>query len=85
MCFTYILYSKLLDIFYICHTCEELSERLRKHNTNHKGFTSKANDWKLVFTQEFNSKSEAYQFELKLKSWKSRIRIEKLVRGASGG
>ncbi|WP_251834110.1 GIY-YIG nuclease family protein [Kaistella pullorum] len=44
MYFCYILYSKSLDQFYIGHTGEELKERLRRHLSNHKGFTAKAKD-----------------------------------------
>ena len=48
MCYTYILYSETLDKFYIGHTCENLNERLTKHLSNHKGFTAKVKDWKIV-------------------------------------
>ena len=37
----YILYSKLLNRYYIGST-ENIESRLRKHNTNHKGFTGRA-------------------------------------------
>ncbi len=38
----YILFSALRNSYYIGHTGDELNERLRKHNSNHKGFTGKA-------------------------------------------
>ncbi|WP_228376810.1 GIY-YIG nuclease family protein [Chryseobacterium formosense] len=44
MCYCYILYSKSLDKYYIGHSCEDLQERLRKHLSNHTGFTDKAKD-----------------------------------------
>ena len=78
MCHLYILYSSQIDKYYIGHTCDELSERLRKHNTNHKGFTGKANDWELVYTESFPQKEEAYARERQIKKWKSRIKIEQL-------
>ena len=37
----YILFSAPADKFYVGHTNESLDERLRKHNTGHKGFTGK--------------------------------------------
>jgi hypothetical protein len=37
----YILQSTRRDRFYIGHTGDELSERIRKHNTTHKGCTAK--------------------------------------------
>ena len=44
MYFCYILYSKSIDHFYIGHTGEDPHERLRKHLSDHKGFTSRAKD-----------------------------------------
>lgn len=41
----YILYSTLKDKYYIGYTSNEIEERIRKHNTNHKGFTGGAGDW----------------------------------------
>ncbi|GAB3235918.1 GIY-YIG nuclease family protein [Algoriphagus aestuariicola] len=78
-CFFYILYSSSADRFYVGHTCEKLEERLRKHNSNHKGFTGKKNDWNLVYSEEFGSKSDAYKREREVKSWKSKKRIEELI------
>jgi putative endonuclease len=40
----YILYSKTLDKFYVGSTSESIVERMKKHSTNHKGFTGKAKD-----------------------------------------
>jgi len=48
-----------------------LPERLRKHNSNHSGFTGKYNDWKIVYSEKFVSKSEAYARERQIKKWKS--------------
>jgi len=75
----YILYSILKDKYYIGHTGEELSERLRKHNTNHKGFTGGVGDWVITYKEVYGSKSDAYKRELEIKNWKSRKRIEKLI------
>ena len=77
----YILYSKLADKFYIGHTTETVDERLRKHNSNHKGFTGKFNDWKIVHVEPLASKENAYKREREVKAWKSRQRIEQLVAG----
>lgn len=74
----YILFSKKLNKYYIGST-NDLVERLRKHNSNHKGFTGKIGDWKVVYSEEFKSKTEAYFRESQVKSWKSRKAIEKLI------
>ena len=44
----YILYSDILNKFYIGYTVDNLRERLRKHNSNHSGFTGKIGDWKVL-------------------------------------
>ncbi|GEJ46227.1 MULTISPECIES: GIY-YIG nuclease family protein [unclassified Chryseobacterium] len=79
MYFCYILYSKTLDKFYVGHSSESLQERLRKHLSDHKGFTSKTKDWKVVYFETLVSKSSAYKREREIKAWKSKSRIQKLV------
>jgi putative endonuclease len=56
---TYILYSSQKDKYYVGFTGDEINERLRKHNSNHKGFTGRSGDWKIVYTEIFLEKSEA--------------------------
>ena len=75
----YILFSGIYDKYYIGFTSDELQSRLRKHNSNHKGFTEKTNDWDLKHVENFDTKPEAMAREKEIKSWKSRIRIEKLI------
>ena len=78
-CYFYILQSKSKDKNYIGHTCDDLSERLRRHNSNHKGFTGKNADWEIVYFEKFNSKEEAYERERKVKSWKSKVKLKELI------
>ena len=61
------------------HTEDVPSERLRRHNSNHKGFTGKGKDWEIVSLELFSTKAEAYAREREIKSWKSRKRIEHLI------
>ncbi len=75
----YILYSSIRDKYYVGHTGDHLAERVRKHNTRHKGFTGGAGDWKVIYTEIFSSKEEAYKREREVKNWKSRKLIEKLI------
>jgi putative endonuclease len=79
LCHLYILYSKKLDKFYLGHTCDLIGERLRKHSTNHKGFTGSTPDWVLVYKEEYSDKGSAYARERHLKSWKSRKKIIELI------
>jgi putative endonuclease len=60
---TYILFSPTLNKYYIGHTGDTLEERLRKHNSNHKGFTGGVADWELKYYRQFDTKEEAYSKE----------------------
>jgi len=77
--YLYILFSSSFDKFYIGHT-SNIEERIRKHNTNHKGYTGKKNDWSLVYSEEYNTKEEAYAREREIKAWKSRVKILSLIK-----
>ena len=75
----YILHSTTRSKYYIGFTGEELEERLRKHNSNHKGFTGSVSDWKIVYNESFAEKKKAIEKEQQIKKWKSRKAIEKLI------
>jgi len=75
----YILYSSSRDKYYIGSTGDDLSERLRRHNSNHAGFTGKGNDWILVYKMEYQDKATALKMEKLIKSWKSRKKILALI------
>ena len=81
MFYTYILYSPSKDKFYI-GISENPIERLKKHNAKNKGFTNQVKDWEIVFLKEFETKSETLAFEKKIKAWKSKIMIQKLISSA---
>ena len=76
---TYILFSQILDSYYIGFTAVDLKKRLDKHLANHRGFTAKAKDWVVVHQEVFPSKQQAMQREKQLKNWKSKIRIRELI------
>jgi putative endonuclease len=76
---TYILYSETIKCYYIGFTGDTIEDRLRKHNSNHKGFTGKANDWVLVYSEQFKDKKAAIKREEEIKNWKSRKLIQKLI------
>ena len=61
MFYTYILYNSPLDKFYTGST-NNIKDRLHRHNTGQSKSTKKgAPDWKLVYSKEFESRSDAYQ------------------------
>jgi putative endonuclease len=68
----YILYSSTRNRYYVGYTGDNIEERLRKHNSNHSGFTGKTGDWKVVYTERYQTKEEAYKRERKVKGCKSR-------------
>ena len=78
---TYILYSGILDRYYIGYCGHDLQKRLRTHLSGHKGFTAKAKDWKIVHFETFGSKKEAMDRERQVKKWKSRKMVEALLSG----
>ncbi|MCC7030906.1 MAG: GIY-YIG nuclease family protein [Chitinophagaceae bacterium] len=77
--FVYILYSTLKYRFYVGYTGDELSERLRKHHSKHKGYTGGVGDWKIVYTESFETVEEARAREVQIKKWKSRKKIQELL------
>jgi len=79
MAWLYILYSENLDRFYIGATSDFLNERIRRHLSDHKGFTAAAKDWRLVYSEQFDDFKEAHKREKQIKSWKSKAMIIKLI------
>ena len=78
--FLYILQSQSADKFYT-GSSDDAQRRLKFHNSIEKGFTARYRPWVIVFTKEFPSKKLAQAAERKIKSWKSRIMILKLING----
>jgi putative endonuclease len=79
MAYLYILYSSVLDRYYIGHTANAPEIRLAKHLSKHGGFTSHASDWELVYNEYYETKELAYAREREIKKWKSRKKIEQLL------
>jgi len=74
----YILFSEKLNKYYIGFT-SDLNARIIRHNQGGKSFTGKTNDWKIVYSEEFEEKTEAINRETQIKGWKSRKMVEKLI------
>ena len=75
---TYILQSQKSSRYYVGHT-ENITKRLLRHNNGLVSATRNKGPWVLVFFENFNSRIEANQRELEIKSMKSKIYIEKLI------
>jgi len=80
MYYLYILKSRSSGKYYV-GSSENPQRRLEFHNSVEKGFTSRYRPWEIVLTREFPDKHTAQTAERKIKSWKSKIMIEKLLRG----
>jgi putative endonuclease len=78
MYYVYIIYSKLLNKYYV-GSCQNIDERLYDHLNSRSTYTKSAKDWKLKYSESFSSRSEAYHREMQIKKMKSRIYIEKLI------
>jgi predicted GIY-YIG superfamily endonuclease len=68
------------ESYYVGHT-DNLEVRLAKHqNGEYPGYTVRRRPVKLVFTEEFASRDDAFERERQLKGW-SRKKKEALIRG----
>ena len=75
----YILYSPHLDQYYVGHT-QNLEDRLFRHNNSGSKSTKKTNDWKVMYTENYEFKNDACKREIEIKKKKSRRYIEILIR-----
>ena len=76
--YTYIIFTDLLNRFYIGSTAN-IEERILRYNHKSKGFTGNKSDWILVYSESFKTREEAIEREFQIKKWKSRKMIEKLI------
>ena len=78
---TYILYSSKLDLYYVGHT-ENIKIRLEQHRSGESKFTSKANDWVIKYSKQFETRELAREEEFSIKRKKSRKYIEWLIQSS---
>ena len=83
MYYTYILYSKSINKYYVGYT-ENLELRIERHNSGWGKYSSRGIPWELIYSESFSTKSEAIKRENEIKRWKSRAMIEKLIKSAGG-
>ncbi|GAB4248257.1 MAG: GIY-YIG nuclease family protein [Ekhidna sp.] len=79
----YILKSEKDSSFYIGYT-NNLSRRLNQHNAGKSRYTSKKLPWKIVYSEIFDSKTEAIRRELFLKKQRNKDFYESLIKNWSG-
>ncbi|MBW6535545.1 MAG: GIY-YIG nuclease family protein [Mariniphaga sp.] len=70
--------SELDESFYIGYS-SNLEQRLQYHNSGKSRYTSKKMPWKLVYTENFETRSEALKREKFLKKQRNREFYKKLI------
>jgi len=68
--YTYILFSKKLNKYYIGST-DNVQRRLAEHNRGKTNFTKTGYPWVIVFIETFATRSEAFTRERYIKAQKS--------------
>lgn len=66
MFYVYILYSASLSQYYVGQT-NNLKRRYIEHKTGKSVYTSRTDDWKLIYYEAFTSRKLAMNREKKLK------------------
>ena len=74
----YILQSSTSGRYYVGHT-DEISRRLTEHNLGMAKYTRREKPWKIVYVENYATRSAAMRRELEIKRRKSRKYIEKLI------
>ena len=79
MFYIYILKS-VIDGSYYVGSCKNVNDRFLSHNKGLVKSTKRSVPWQLMYREEYKTLSEARQREAKIKSWKKRGAIEKLIK-----
>ena len=77
--FVYIIYSKKLDVYYKGFTTN-IEQRLIDHLEGKSNFTSKTDDWIMVYNKSLETKKDALIEEKRLKKL-NRISLERIING----
>jgi putative endonuclease len=65
---------------YYIGSCQNISERLIRHNKGYVRSTRFGGPWKIIYQETFSTLQEAIRRERQLKSWKKRENIERLIK-----
>ena len=84
MFWVYVLQSEVTGRRYT-GSCEDLDDRLRRHNAGHSAATKHGVPWRLIYKESYSSRSEAVRRELYLKSGVGRDELERILTGVQRG
>ena len=76
--YVYIIQSQKDQSYYIGYT-QGLEKRLMDHNRGRGRYSSRKSPWNLVYSEEVNTKKEAIIREKRIKRWKSKRYIDRLI------
>jgi len=74
----YILKSEDFLRYYIGHT-KNINKRIERHNKGYIRSTKAYRPWKIIYTESFNTKQEAYRRELEIKAYKGGGAFKRLI------
>jgi putative endonuclease len=74
-CFLYILKSEVFDSSYVGHT-SDLAKRILEHNSGKSLSTRGKRPWRIVYKEEYSTRSEAILRERYFKSIKGRLELK---------
>ncbi len=77
MAFCYVI--KCSDKSYYVGSTKDIVGRFKNHKLGKVRYTKSRSPLKLIFVKEFETYSEAYNFEQRVKSWKKRKSIENML------
>ena len=66
--------------YYIGETAD-ITKRIYHHNTGTETYTKRASDWQIVYSKEYETRTQAKKVENFIKKQKSKIFIEKIIAG----
>ncbi len=77
--FVYILKSLKSGRYYIGST-SDLEDRIKRHQENRSKSTKGRGPWELVYTEEYDTRSEGVRREHQLKKYKSHTFLEIIIK-----
>ena len=76
--YVYVLQNEKDDSFYVGST-QDLNQRVERHNTGRSRYTKNRGSWKLLYTEQYDTRAQAMQREQQIKKWKNKKYIEQLI------
>ncbi len=68
-----------IDSSYYVGSAHDVPLRVERHNAGWTRSTKGKRPWNLIYTEAYESKSQAARREYQIKRWKSRKKIEELI------